>query len=160
MKFLSLSCALALFTVSTQAVQLEQEPALANLLVQTSAEIDADAEEGYDPYDPDHPHDDDCKYYCPPALDKCPGVLQPPGPCKTALKERPLCYCNSGFMHTDWDHTVSVDDEACPDKCKKGKKAPIGYPPHPPPHKPAPKPRYPSYGVHAENGDDQGEDEP
>ena len=158
MKFLSLSCALALFTVSTQAVQLEQEPALANLLVQTSAEIDADAEEGqgYDPYgNPHHdPHDDDCKYYCPPALDKCPGVLQPPGPCKTALKERPLCYCNSGFMHTDWDHTVSVDDEACPENCKKGKKPPVGYPSHPPKgYPPHPKPihKNPYHGVHAED---------
>ena len=156
MKFLSLSCALALFTVSTQAVQLEQEPALANLLVQTSAEIDADAEEGYG-YPPhnDDPHDDDCKYYCPPALDKCPGVLQPPGPCKTALKERPLCYCNSGFMHTDWDHTVSVDDEACPDKCKKGKKPPVGYPPVHPPH-PVVRPKG-GYRSHAENTEETAE---
>lgn len=166
MKFISLSSALALFTVTTQAIQLDQDPALANLLVQTSADVEANAEDGYatDPYGNPHPDPhDDCNYYCPPALEKCPGVLQPPGPCKTALEARPLCYCNSGFMHTDWDHTVSVDDEACPDNCKNKKNPhPVGYPPHVPHPKPVhpvhpvhPTPtRYPSYTVHAEEGDD------
>ena len=66
--------------------------------------------------------DSDCDYYCPPALERCPGVLQPPGPCKTALKARPLCYCNNGFMHTDWDHNISVDCEACKNCGHKGKR--------------------------------------
>ena len=55
--------------------------------------------------------DDDDEYFCPPALEKCPGVLQPPGPCKTALCARPLCYSNEGYMHTDWNHEVKVADE-------------------------------------------------
>jgi len=55
--------------------------------------------------------DDDDEYFCPPALEKCPGVLQPPGPCKTALCARPLCYSNEGYMHTDWNHDVKVTDE-------------------------------------------------
>ena len=66
-----------------------------------------------DEYGYDHDCDDDNDYFCPPALEKCPGVLQPPGPCKTALDARPLCYSNEGYMHTDWDHHVKVDDDGC-----------------------------------------------
>lgn len=73
-------------------------------------------------YDNDCCDDHDDQYYCPPALQKGPGVIQPPSPSKLALCNRPLCYCNSGFMHTDWDHNVSVDDEAC-EHCKGGKKS-------------------------------------
>ena len=160
MKFLSLAATLALLELSSNAISLDMQPLAVETLVQTSADVDAevdvDAEaeggKGYgithvdDPYYSD-PHHDDCQYYCPPVLDKCPGVLQPPGPCKLALKERPLCYCNSGFMHTDWDHTVSVDDEPC-DDCGKKNPHKDGYPPHPKkPHQgypPKPKPGYPS----------------
>ena len=168
MKFLA---TLALIAATTQAIQLKEEPALANLLVQTAADIDADvdvevdAEEGYgDPYDHHDPHYD-CDYNCPPALERCPGVLQPPGPCKSAIKERPLCYCNSGFMHTDWDHHLSVEDKACTDLvCGKKKDKPTsGYPPHNPHqgYKPAPTPYnpYPSYSAHAENDEEDTGDE-
>lgn len=71
------------------------------------AQVDAEAEE----LDCDY----DCDYYCPPALDRCPGVLQPPGPSTKALCSRPLRYCNNGYMHTDWNHNLCVDENT--DEC-------------------------------------------
>ena len=96
----------------------------------------------------DHCDDHDDQYYCPPALQKGPGVIQPPSPSKIALCSRPLCYCNTGYMHTDWDHNVSVDDEPC-DDCGKHSHKPH-HPkkrPHKPVHKPVhrPSPPPPSY---------------
>ena len=62
--------------------------------------------------------EEECKCYkCPPALGECPAVAQPAGPCTDILEQdQPLCYCNSGFMHTDWDHAISYNvgaDAAC-----------------------------------------------
>ena len=59
---------------------------------------------------------DDRDYYCPPALEKCPAVVQLPGPCESALCAVPLCYCNHGYINTDWDHKISVDNSnSCSD---------------------------------------------
>ena len=66
------------------------------------------------------PCDCECDdYYCPPCLDKCPGVLQPPGPCIIALKEKPLCYQNNGWMKTSWGHEVGVDKYGCKNEIPK-----------------------------------------
>ena len=68
---------------------------------------------------------DDTHYNCPPALEKCPGVAQPPGPCEIALCAAPLCYCNNGHMNTDWDHKISVDNQNACDDC--GNNYPLYY---------------------------------
>ena len=38
-----------------------------------------------------------------------------PGACdKLANRKNPLCYCNNGMYHVDWDHNISVDSKnAC-----------------------------------------------
>ena len=110
----------ALLSVAANAINLHQvnyeyEP---TWLSQIDAEADAEADDEWadrswnDCHCDDHHCDD--HYRCPPALERCPGVYQPPGACESILDRAPLCYCNKGFMHTDWDHNISVDDcHAC-----------------------------------------------
>ena len=109
----------ALLSVATTAINLQQVTAVPAQLSQTEVAIDAEHEpECADWHDEcwDNCHCDD-KYYCPPALERCPGVYQPPGACESILERAPLCYCNKGFMHTDWDHNISVDDEEACKNC-------------------------------------------
>lgn len=118
------SLAILALVSSVQAVRLDDAQVIKTVpapeeLVQVDTEAKADAA-AYppEPYSDDCCHDDD--YYCPPCLEKAPGVMQPPGPSKSAICARPLCYCNHGFMHTDWDHNVSVDDKKpCDYDCYK-----------------------------------------
>ena len=142
MKLFSLATLLVATTTAISLKDVEQVPTefvqtTADTEVDTEVEAEVDAEEyGIHPGYPknDHCDCDDHDYYCPPVLEKCPGVLQLPAPCTTALKAAPLCYCNNGWMHTDWDHNVSVDGYKACDNC--GKK------PHKKPHK-KPEPSYP-----------------
>ena len=106
MKFI---CLAVLAAAVSQAVVLQKIDAAPQQLSQTETAEDWGT-------DCDHcDWDNDCcdRYRCPPALERCPGVLQPPGACKQILDRAPLCYCNNGFMHTDWDHNISVDDHPC-----------------------------------------------
>ena len=102
-------CLAVLLATVSQAVVLQKVDAAPQQLSQTQANTADDWE------DCDCCEDDCCedRYRCPPALERCPGVLQPPGACKQILDRAPLCYCNNGFMHTDWDHNISVDDHPC-----------------------------------------------
>ena len=88
-------------------MQTQLAQANAQTETETGAETCADAE-GY-PYCDPCCYKDDKDYYCKPVLDDCPGVYQAPGPCIDALCHRPLCYCNTGYLHTDWDHTVKIN---------------------------------------------------
>ena len=114
-------CLATLLAAISQAVVLQKIDAAPQQLSQTETTGDWE--------DPDCDWDKDChcdewgcesQYRCPPALERCPGVLQPPGACKTVLDRAPLCYCNNGFMHTDWDHNISVDDKPCKN-CGRGR---------------------------------------
>ena len=152
MKLLSLA---ALLVATTNAVSLKADAQLDALpvpaeLVQTTADVEvdaeidaeidaeaeaeADAEIGFlEPEYPEYPgHGCDCHdkpHDCaPPVLDGYPSVLQMPSPSTSALDNGPLCYCNNGKMHTEWEHNVSVDTQPCEHGC--GKK-----PHHKKPHK-------------------------
>ena len=102
----------ALLSVAANAMNIKQVTAVPAQLSQTA--VAADTETGH--------WNDDChcedRYRCPPALERCPGVYQLPGACESILDRAPLCYCNKGKMHSDWDHNISVDDEKACDNCR------------------------------------------
>ena len=102
---MKLFCLSALLVAASQAIaiqkQLEaslEQPIQQLSQTQTDAYADADLEST--------PNCCECD---------CPGVLQLPGACKSIINRNdPLCYCNNGMYHVDWDHNISVDNKkAC-----------------------------------------------
>lgn len=111
----------ALLAASASAVSIKEvtQPAVERQLAQVDATVDAEEGDYCPYYDYDYPSSQECVccrkyddyYYCPPVLDDCPGVLQPPGPCVTAIcaGDPNLCYKNEGCYNTDWCHNISID---------------------------------------------------
>ena len=111
-----------LLGAAVQAIELKQEPALQRQAVETMlAQTNTDAEACID-VEAEAEHKCHCHDH---GEDGCgPACISLPSPCSKVLKKKPLCYCNDGWLKSEWCHHVDIDDKSCHHHhCKKGCKS-------------------------------------